>query len=327
MIRRRSMHLRVPFAAALLLCSGCGDDDTTDPGPPPPDVTVTLASFGPSSPAQGHYELWISFALLREGGWLRHSEAASAGKFRIGANGAPVNLAGAAIEFEVSPEDPNAPVENGKILWQLAIDAFVTVEPEGDSDAVPELPGIIAGSFLNRSATLGIDAPDAIDVAFGAAAGSLHLATPTTVSSDDEGRGVWFAAPGGAAASLTLPTLSAGTLWTYEGWVQHPSAGIASLGKFLAPSGADQDGAGPLGGSGGYAFPGSDFPFVAAGTGVDLSNSTVFVTVEPPNDADGAGPFFFQVLRVEMSGAAPGTAIAMTSPAGAPSGTVKIPSD
>lgn len=301
---------------------GCGDD-SSGPSPSSTDVTVTLSNFAPNSPTQGHYELWISFALLREGPTLRHSEAASAGKFKLDAAGKPVSLSGSAMQFKVSPDDPNAQVQNGKILWQLAVDAFITVEAEGDTGNEPALPGLLAGSFRSGASTLITDFPDAIDFDFSTSMGSFHLATPTTSATTDEAEGVWFATPGGGGASLVLPALQIGTLWTYQAWVQHPTSGVASLGKFLLTNLADNDGAGPLGGTG-YVFPGSDFPFGAAGT--DLANSTIFVTLEPPGDADGSGPFFFRVLSAPVGGAAPGAVVLMTGvPEGIPGATVTIP--
>ncbi len=323
MLRSRRSILAILLTSLAGFSAGCGDDETSNPSPTPTDMEVTLSNFGPDSPVEGHYQLWIAFALLRPGPEPRHSEAASAGKFRINANGVPVDLAGNPIEFEISPNDPNVELSNGEIAWQLAVDAFVTLEPDGDDDGDPRLPGIIAGSFLSRSATLSVNETDAIDVELSGVAGAFHLATPTTGSTTDETEGVWFAAPGGASASLVLPTLTVGTLWTYEAWVRHPSAGTASLGALLSASGVDQDGAGPLGGSG-FPFPGSDFPFGAAGT--DLSSSTVFVTLEPPYGVDGPSPFFLEILRAPMSGAASGTPIAMSSlPVGLPTGSVELP--
>jgi hypothetical protein len=119
--------------------------------------------------------------------------------------------------------------------------------------------------------------------------------------------------------------LSAGTRWSYQEWVQHSTPGLASLGKFLLTNAADQDGPGPLGGTG-YSFPGSDFPY--GSSGVDLATATVFVTLEPPFDADGPGPFFFRVLQAPVGGAAAGTPVLLTAfPSGTPSGTVQIPLD
>jgi hypothetical protein len=333
MFARSWLRCLTPLAAAVL--AGCGDDPTG----PNPEVSVSLTAFRPSSPtAKGHYELWIAFALLRapvEGDdvvenvgtiELRHSAATPAGSFRISSSGAPVDLSGQPMNFEVVPGDVNAPVGgDGKILWQLAVDAFVTIEPDGPEDGDPNLPSLIAGSFLNGTAELSIDPPgasDAIEIDLSGAAGALHLATPTTSSSADESEGAWFATPGGGIASLALPELTVAKRWRYEAWATHATSGTASLGKFLTPSGADQDGAGPLGGAG-YSFPGSDFPF--SSPGIDLSSSIVFVTLEPPGDSDGSGPFF-EILRASLDGAATGTLISMTAlPGGVPAATVTIP--
>lgn len=317
---RSCARLGAPALALLLAVAGCGEDEA---GPSPDEgMTAAFTGLPPSSPSPGHhFELWVSFARPRLPG-LRHSDAASAGAFRIDASGRPVDLNGSPVEFAVDPEDPRAEARDGAVLWQLALDCFVTVEPDGEDDGEPLLPGLLAGSFLNGACDLDVDEPDAIDVDFSSAAGTVHLATPTTTSGADEAEGLWFAALGGAAGSLLLPTLTAGTLWTYEAWVQHPVAGLASLGKFRNPGIADLDGAGPLGGTG-YPFPGSDFPFGAAGT--DLSGATVFVTLEPPLDAD-AEPFFLRVLSAPVGGAAPGIAVTLTAfPTPLPTAHVTIP--
>jgi hypothetical protein len=314
--------LRKTAALAVLagLVTGCSDDPAGPVGGT--TVTANLSNFPASSPTEGHYELWISFA-LRRGGDLdpRHSEAASAGKFRIDGSGQPVSLIGGAARFEITPRTENAPVDNGEVVWVLAADAFITLEPDGDVDGDPHLPGLVAGGFTNGVSALGIDESDAIDIDLSGAAGSFVLATPTTAASTDSTEGVWFAQPGGSALALNLPTLTLATAWTYTGWCQG-TAGLASLGFFRDAGAPDSDGAGPRGGTG-YPYPGSDFPFDPMA--VDLSVGTVFVTLEPPDDVDGAGPFL-TILTATVNGAASDTSIPMTSLAGQlPGGTIEIP--
>ncbi|MFN8177081.1 MAG: hypothetical protein U0167_04105 [bacterium] len=314
-------------AAALpLVFAGCGKDSTTGPGNVT-DIQVQATGFPALSQGDGVFELWISFARLSPSPpGLRHSTAASAGRFRVDAGGKFVSETGAPMVFAVDPaSDRVTKLTNGKIAWQVAEDSFVTWEPVNDPELDdPNLPAIIAGSFLNGKATLTTGGDDALRTDFATLAGSFCLATPTTTSSSDETDGVWFAAPGGASASLTLATLPAG--WTYQGWITRATS-TSSLGVFTLADGADADSSGPtVAGQdhAGYAFPGSDFPTGAAG--VDLRPGTVFVTVEPPEGADGAGPSFLRVLSASLSAAqAPGAAVPLARMSAFPTLEITIP--
>jgi hypothetical protein len=313
------------FAAVLAVLVGCSDEGSTGPSPDAV-MTASLSDFAPNSPVEGSYELWISFALLRETDpGPRHSEAASAGKFRIDGSGRPVDLEGGPIAFEIRPEDPSAQVdEDGDIVWQLAADAFITVEAAEDDDNVPNLPALIAGGFENGVSALRMDQGDALRVDLTQASGSFLLATPTTLTTADETQGVWFVEPDGAPGSLNLETLLPTELWTYAGWVEDSDGTTVSLGTFHDPSGPDSDGAGPLGGAAsGYDFPGSDFPF---GVGTEVSAATIFITLEPPGDADGPGSFSLPILSAPANGAAPNAPVEMTRALlDFPRGTVEIP--
>lgn len=330
---------RAPVAAlpvlVLLAAGGCGDD-AAGPG----DADVIQASFTglpESSTYLGHLELWISFAETRVGGGaLRHSTNASAGKFKI-IDGQVVGLDYQPMTFAVDADDPDVPKSDGRILWQLAVDAFVSIEPDEDPDPSGPNAVFLGGAFLNRSADLAIDHADALGLAFGSVAGSFQLATPSTSADADSLEGCWFATPDPApVASLSLPALSPSasspqSRWSYEGWISLPSAGLASLGKFRDPAGADADLDGPLSGvpptdGPGYDLPGSDFPF---GTpGVDLSTGSVLVTLEPIEDPDPAAPFFLELLGAAVpSPAAAGVSYPLASQTAAtfPGGTVTIP--
>lgn len=311
--------------AAGVALAGCSDDATTTPGPAE-EVGLTLTGFTPLAEGEGALELWISFALPRSPGGLRHSTAASAGRFRIDGSGAIVAPSGGTATFSILPGAENVPLtDDGSVAWQLALDAFVTLEPAADSDAPgPNLPGLVGGTFLNGTCTMGTLYADALNRDMNSAAGSFHLATPTTAAMDDEVEGVWFAAPGGGSAALTLPAPPAG--WIYEGWLSLGVFGTVSLGRFSSVAGADLDGAGPTPGPlPGYAFPGSDFP--TASSGVDLRPGNVLVTLEPPAEADGASrPSFLTVLAAALTPSQPsGTAVPLANVFPALGGTVTIP--
>ncbi|MGQ0721668.1 MAG: hypothetical protein ACT4PE_08860, partial [Candidatus Eiseniibacteriota bacterium] len=255
------------------------------------DVTVT--QFDPAAQGEGHFELWFSFAIPR----LRHSANASAGKFRVDATGAVVGLDGQPATFAVDTTDPDAQLDgDGEPRWSLVLDAFITIEAAGDDDDVPG-SALVGGAFLNGTAQLSPGHADAVNRNFAGIGGSFLLETPSTSTSADAAEGIWFVAPGGGSASLDLPALPAG--WVYEAWVSNNSAGITTLGRFSTVGGPDSDADGPLSGApptdgAGYPFPGSDFPYATGG--VDLSAASVFITLEPADNADGPGPFFLELL-------------------------------
>jgi len=286
---------------ALAALSGCSDDDDNGGGPSGDGPTLELSNFPASTPTEGTLELWISFV-----GSERHDTAESMGKFRVNAQGQLVGIDGNTDPFAGHDE-----------LWQLAADAFITIEPTEDSDPGPSLPGILAGDILNRHATLTTEGADAIGVSFAAASGSLVLATPSSSDATDETEGIWFTSALGTTAALTLPNLPADGPWIYEAWASKDSYGMASLGRFYTVNGADDDGSGPLEGSGGridqpgYAFPGSDFPF--AGARLSLTPGEAFITIEPTNYSDGLGPFMLTALHAQWGVSSAGTSIPMVN--------------
>lgn len=320
---------RASLFLALAPLAGC---DETAPTPSSPDeVGFTIEGLPPSSPAAGygHYELWISFFQPTP---LRHEAAAiSCGKFRIDSGGRVVGLDGQAITFAVTSLPPEQRDPNGVPIWVWAEDAFLTIEPAGDSDDVPTYPGFLGGSFTNRRSTLRAVHGDALgDEDFLGAQGAALLATPSTSSSTDDSLGVWFTETGAAASSLSLPALgdTAGAEgWIYEGWVQASGRAAVSLGRFLDPSAPDDDGALFPGDSPAYAFPGSDYPYGLV-PHPDLTPSTVFVTIEPAGDQDGPGPFQpLTVLRGQIPDDWPvGSHLTLSGTAGEfPQGVVDIP--
>jgi hypothetical protein len=281
-------RLWAPLLVAFATLSGCSDE--TSPSSSPDEVSFTIEGLPPSSPAAGygHYELWISFFQPTS---ARHEAAAiSCGKFRIDSGGRVVGLDGQAIQFAVTSLPAEQRDANGVPIWVWAEDAFLTLEPAGDSDDVPTYPGFLGDLFVNRRATLGPEYGDALGDDFLGAQGAALLATPSTSSTSDDRKGVWF---GETVSSLSLPSLgdTAGTEgWIYEGWVQPSGLAAASLGRFLNPAAPDDDGAFHAGDQPGYPVPGSDYPYGAV-PGPDLTPSTVFVTIEPAGGQDGPGPF------------------------------------
>jgi hypothetical protein len=292
----------VVLLGAVLAATGCGDDSSGPSSSPSDDVEATIEGFPASSPDFGHYELWLSFFdPTRSGSVARHESAAiSAGKFRVDSASRVVGLDGQAIQFAVRNLPDELRDESGNPIWVWAQDAFVTLEPDGDSDDDPTFPGFLGGVFLNGLASLSTSHGDALGADFSTATGAALLATPSTSDLTDELKGIWFTDADTSVSSFALPALpdtGGGEGWVYEAWVETSELGVGSLGRFLDPATADDDRSGPLHGQPptdgpGWPFPGSDFPFGLPPSGnVDLAPSAVFVTVEPASDADGPGPF------------------------------------
>jgi hypothetical protein len=235
-----------------------------------PELTLDVTGF-PVLANGVHYEAWA----------IIDGEPVAAGKFNV-ADGAIVDLDGGPISgFPVSGLDAAATI-------------VVTIEPAGDSDAVPSDTHFVAGDLLDGSAELTIRHPAAIGSDFADAAGTVLLATPTNGDGTFELSGIWFLALPGPTASLDLPPLPAG--WKYEGWAVIDGVPVTS-GTFLDVAAADD--AAPFSGpEPGPPFPGEDF-LANAPEGVtlptDLSGATIVVSVEPDPD-DSPEPFALKPL-------------------------------
>lgn len=200
--------------------------------------------------------------------------------------------------------------------------AFVlTIEPLLNDPPAPAATHVLAGGWSGTDAMLDVGHPAALGDDFTGAMGAFILETPTTSGvAGDYDQGIWYLDPGaGPGPSLVLPALPAG--WEYEGWIVAGGVPI-STGRFLMPTGADSDGAGPdRGPDGAPPFPGQDFinpPLVLTGTAAVIS-------VEPEPD-DSPAPFALKPLvdmTVEDVGA--GTLQVMMNNAGsAPTGTAML---
>lgn len=186
------------------------------------------------------------------------------------------------------------PANRGKLKDATAF--VLTIEPYPDPSPAPSEQHLLAGNFADKSASLGIGHPAALNTGFMAASGYFLLATPTTASMMDELSGVWFINNSGGSASpgLNLPVLPAG--WRYEGWAVINGQPV-STGTFL--NGQMADNAAPFSGAlPGPPFPGEDF-VMNAPSGLsfptNLSGATVVVSVEPYPDNSPA-PFLLKPL-------------------------------
>jgi len=254
------------FAVALVLAA-CGQIT-----PVAKSSTLTLQTTGLEALANGfHYEGWA----------IVDGSPVPTGKFNI-KDGALVDLDGNAVsEFKVDSD----------ISGASAI--VLSIEPNGDTDAIPAATKVLGGALTNGSSSLTAAHPAALGDDFASAAGKFILATPTTTTTDDETSGVWFIdnSSGSPAAGLSLPTLPAG--WEYEGWVVIDGAPVTT-GRFTSVTGADD--AAPFSGpNGGPPYPGEDFVANDARFPLNLVGSTVVVSIEPEAD-DSPAPFAFKPL-------------------------------
>lgn len=277
-----SAHAKRALLVAMLPLAACGDDSTG----PKSNQTLALSFTGLEPLANGyHYEGWVIV-----GGQPR-----TTGKFNVNAAGAVVTLAGAAI--------PNGEFATG-IDLAGATTVVITIEPSGDTDAIPTATHYLAGPIANRSASLTVAAPEALNNSFATSAGKYLLATPTDGEGNNEKSGVWFLslASGSPAVGLTLPTLPAG--WAYEGWAVIGGQPVTT-GRFLAATGADQSA--PFSGpQGAPPFPGEDF-LLRAPAGftfpTNLAGGMAVISIEPQPD-DSPAPFALKPLVAPIAAGA-----------------------
>ena len=302
---RKSYLLGATIAAAALILASCSDSEggSTTSTPPaatdttqapattvPSETSAPPATTAPTTEAPGPtLTLDVQgFAVLEAGfhyeGWaIVEGEALTTGKFNVTTDGAVVSLDGEPIE--------SFPLTNGAENASVIV---VTIEPAGDTDAVPAATHIVAGDVSAGSAELTISHGAALGTDFSDSTGRFVLATPSTDTKDDELSGIWFLTFPGPEAGLDLPALPDG--WKYEGWAVIDGTPFSS-GTFTDVAAGDD--AAPFGGPGRTpAFPGEDY-VANAPDGVtfptDLSGETVVVSVEPDPD-DSPAPFVLKPL-------------------------------
>jgi len=241
-------------------------------------MTLELSFTGLEALANGfYYEGWA----------IVDGAPVTTGKFNVGSDGSLVTLTGAAIAggaFETGMDLANASA------------IVITIEPSGDTDAVPAETHIVSGTVLGGSASLSVGDGSALGDDFTSATGAYILATPTNGADNDENSGIWFLSleSGSPAAGLDLPTLPSG--WAYEGWAVIGGTPVTT-GRFTALDAVDLDD--PFSGTeAGPPFPGEDF-LVNAPAGLtfptDLAGATAVISIEPEPD-DSSAPFTLKPL-------------------------------
>lgn len=271
----------VLIALCAMGLGACGDDVIE-----PVVETLDLAFTGLAPLAGGfHYEGWA----------IIDGAAVSTGKFNVDGAGALITVSGAAIT--------GGSFDTGMDLTD-ATKIVLTIEPSGDTDAVPADTHILAGDVSGSSATLIAADGAALGADFTTATGKYILATPTNGDMNNENSGIWFLSleTGSPAVGLVLPTLAAG--WAYEGWVVINGQPVTT-GRFTEVDMADDDD--PFSSTmAGPPFPGEDY-LVNAPTGLtfptDLAGGTAVISIEPEPD-DSSMPFTFKPLMGGIDGAA-----------------------
>jgi len=278
--------LAVLLSAALFI-TACSPDE--DNGTGPDQLTEVNLSFSGLEPLQNgyHYEGWV----------ILDGQPVSTGKFNVDAGGNFTDLDSNSINgtFATAQNDP----------LSGATAVVITIEPAGDTDAVPAATKILGGDLSNENASLTTAHGATLGSDFSSAAGNFILATPTTSATDDENSGIWFLdlSSGSPAVGLTLPTLPAG--WAYEGWAVVNGTPVTT-GRFTAVDAADQSA--PFSGqdASGPPFPGEDL-INNAPSGLtfptDLAGGTAVISIEPEPD-DSAAPFTLKPLVQMISASA-----------------------
>ncbi|MDZ7343786.1 MAG: hypothetical protein ONA90_04665 [candidate division KSB1 bacterium] len=307
---RRHRHHSFVFTAILLLCAACSNEPT---GPQNFSVSLAATNLQRLPSGEGHYELWISFPEQQHINKIAHGDEdfVSFGKFNLSEDNSRIlNLQGEPMVFAPAKE----------IDINLAVDAIITIEVQGDTDDKPGsrlLGGEFVGNDREATATLTTAAEDAFDFDYTLTSGVYILATPTTNDTADFNRGIWWMNPASstnATAGLQqLSALSDTSGWKYEGWVIDKSGAqplAYSTGKFLRGSGFDEDFAGPYAGpdsddrngdgrGDGFPFPGQDFipdfGNIPPLSKLDSGFIEARMTLEPHPD-NSPGPFQLEIL-------------------------------
>jgi hypothetical protein len=221
-------------------------------------------------------------------GWAIISGApVSTGKFNVGAGGELETTAGVAIV--------NNTFETGVDLASTTM-IVLTIEPSGDTDAIPSDTHVLGGAVAGLAADLSVGDGSALGDDFLTATGNYILATPTDGALNNENSGIWFLSleTGAPTVGLELPTLPAG--WAYEGWVVIGGSPVTS-GRFTAFDVIDF--AAPFSSSmAGPPFPGEDY-LLNAPSGMtfptDLAGGLAVISIEPEPD-DSAAPYTLKPL-------------------------------
>ena len=179
----------------VLIFAGCDSDTATTTS-----QTLRLSLTAVDALTNGfHYEGWA----------IVSGSPVSTGKFNVDASGNLVDLSGSTIS--------NGDFDAGQDLSSASA-VVITIEPAGDTDAIPADTKYLGGDISSLDAALSPAHGSSLGDAFSSATGSYILTTPTDDPAANDLSGIWFLdnSSGSPAVGPTLPTLPAG--WKYEGW-------------------------------------------------------------------------------------------------------------
>ena len=149
------LKLGVVALVAALAVAACGSDD---------DEMLVLRFNGLEALSSGfHYEGWA----------IIDGAPVSTGKFNVNANGALVDLDGDTIDA--------GEFETGVDLTEASA-IVLTIEPAGDTDAVPAATKLLGGAVSGRSASLRASHGAALGDDFTSASADYILATHSNVA-------------------------------------------------------------------------------------------------------------------------------------------------
>lgn len=232
-------------------------------------ITITLDHVYDVSPS--HLEGWV----------IMGDEKLSFGKFSVD------DMMGASTKSFMVDVDIS-----------MADAVVITIEPEGDTDAIPSGIVLLSGSLNDHAGKL------EFPVSFDSIGGTYILATPSNGADTDENSGIWYLEIPDPSPGLDLPELPSG--WVYEGWVVNGGVPITS-GRFTDT--ADMDMFDGYSASTNYPpFPGEDFlmsPPMDVMFPFDLGDgsSKAVISVEPDLmgvDPTGDGPFSIKPLIADI---------------------------
>jgi hypothetical protein len=263
------------------------------------DVNTSFTFLKPlNQSAEGIYEAWISFDAAD------HNDTAyiSIGRFNISSTGAIVDSSGNPItlKFRYKPANIN-----------LASDALITIEFPGDYDTLPNGIKLMGGEKQSFDKELVFDVSMKSNDILGNVAAQLdidtarfHYATPTSLDTNDEYKGIWLRNPYMGTKSMTCLSIPASSNWTYESFLilVIDSNQYWSLGKFSDPNAADIDGAGPYKGTDGieYQFPGQDFVNNSPLPAPNLNSGLYRLMISLISKTGSLSPYFIKLFTKNL---------------------------
>jgi hypothetical protein len=275
---KKTYILSIAFIFAVLLAFNFISCDDTGIATPRNESTFQPTNLKRLEPGQGYYEVFVCFDDI-------DSNSITMGKFNMSNDG---------LQTVDSLDNPVAlKLRHKPYKIELATKIILTLEPEGDYDTIPGIR-LMGGLVTQTDALIMSDMNMRFPEAFGSlldsfifATGSAILNTPTTDTTSDWFKGVWFCdtAQPTQQALLNLAVLPGTLRWQYEGWI-YDGTSYFSTGKFIDRNIADFDRAGPNAGpnlAAAYNKPGQDI--ILAPTDLRGGNVKLLITLEPNNES------------------------------------------